>query len=90
MTKAERLAAKIQRDKETLEKQRLALAQNEAAPAGRDPQGDDKRRYQVGALADEAGLLAWSNAEIAALFARVVALRAQSDGPAGEPSWRSR
>ena len=31
MTKAERLAAKIARDKETLEKQRLALAQNEAA-----------------------------------------------------------
>ena len=30
MTKAERLAAKIQRDKETLEKQRLALAESEA------------------------------------------------------------
>ena len=26
----------------------------------------NKRRYQVGAMADDAGLLAWSNAELAA------------------------
>ena len=78
MTKAERLAAKIARDKETLEKQRLALAQNEAALREETRKVTNKRRYEVGALADEAGLLAWSNAEIATLFARVVTLRAQS------------
>ena len=78
MTKAERLAAKIARDKETLEKQRLALAQNEAALREETRKVTHKRRYEVGALADEAGLLAWSNAEIATLFARVVTLRAQS------------
>ena len=78
MTKAEHLAAKIARDKETLEKQRLALAQNEAALREETRKVTNKRRYEVGALADEAGLLAWSNAEIATLFARVVTLRAQS------------
>ena len=78
MTKAERLAAKIARDKETLEKQRLALAQNEAALREETRKVTNKRRYEVGALADEAGLLAWCNAEIATLFARVVTLRAQS------------
>ena len=76
MTKAERLAAKIQRDKETLEKQRLALAeseatlrleirQSEAALRDEERKATDKRRYQVGALADEAGLFAWTNAELA-------------------------
>ena len=71
MTKAERLAAKIARDKETLEKQRLALAQNEAALREETRKVTNKRRYEVGALADEAGLLAWSNAEIATLFGPV-------------------
>ena len=78
MTKAERLAAKIQQSKDTIEKERKALAESEAALREETRQATDKRRYQVGALADEAGLLAWSNAEIATLFARVVTLRAQS------------
>jgi hypothetical protein len=68
MTKAERLAAKIARDKETLEKQRLALAQNEAALREETRKVTNKRRYEVGALADDAGLLAWSNADLAAVF----------------------
>ena len=78
MTKAERLAAKIARDKASLEQQRLALVQHEAALRDETRKATDRRRYQVGALADAAGLLAWSNDEIAALFARVVTLRAQS------------
>ena len=68
MTKAERLAAKIARDKATLEKQRLALAQDEAALREETRRETHKRRYEVGALADAAGLLAWSNDEIEALF----------------------
>ena len=78
MTKAERLAAKIARDKASLEQQRLALVQHEAALRDETRKATDRRRYQVGALADAAGLLAWSNDEIEALFARVVTLRAQS------------
>ena len=69
MTKAERLAAKIQRDRETLEKQRQVLADSEAtlraeirhseaALREEERKATDKRRYQVGALAEEAGLFA--------------------------------
>ena len=58
MTKAERLAAKIARDKATLEKQRLALAQDEstlraeirqseAALRDEERKATDRRRYQV-------------------------------------------
>ena len=86
MTKAERLAAKIQRDRDTLEKQRQVLADSEATlraeirhseAALRDEErkATDKRRYQVGALAEEAGLFAMSNTELAEVFAALVALR---------------
>ena len=87
MTKAERLAAKIQRDRDTLEKQRQVLAESEATlraeirhseAALRDEErkATDKRRYQVGALAEEAGLFAMSNTELAEVFAALGALRA--------------
>ena len=87
MTKAERLAAKIQRDRDTLEKQRQVLADSEATlraeirhseAALRDEErkATDKRRYQVGALAEEAGLFAMSNTELAEVFAALGALRA--------------
>ena len=86
MTKAERLAAKIQRDKETLEKQHLAVAEREATLRAEIRQSEsalreetrqalNKRRYQVGALADEAGLLEWTNAHLTAAFAALGALR---------------
>ena len=86
MTKAERLAAKIQRDRETLEKQRQVLADSEAtlraeirhseaALREEERKATDKRRYQVGALAEEAGLFAMNNTELAEVFAALVALR---------------
>ena len=86
MTKAERLAAKIQRDRETLEKQRQALAESEAtlraeirhseaALREEERKATDKRRYQVGALAEEAGLFGMSNTELAEVFAALAALR---------------
>jgi hypothetical protein len=75
MTKAERLAAKIQQSKNTIEKERKALAESEAALREETRQATDKRRYQVGALADDAGLLAWSNAELAGLFTTLARLR---------------
>ena len=83
MTKAERLAAKIaarQRDP------------GETAPgprAGRSGSRDEtrkatnKRRYQVGALADEAGLLGVEQCRAAPrCLLRLVTLRAQIGGPA--------
>ena len=87
MTKAERLAAKIQRDRETLERQRQVLADSEAtlraeirhseaALREEERKATDKRRYQVGALAEEAGLFAMSNTELAEVFAALGALRA--------------
>ena len=87
MTKAERLAAKIQRDRETLEKQRQVLADSEAtlraeirhseaALREEERKATDKRRYQVGALAEEAGLFVMSNTELAEVFAALGALRA--------------
>jgi hypothetical protein len=86
MTKAERLAAKIARDKETLEKQRLALLeseatlraeirQSEAALRDEERKATDRRRYQVGALAEEAGLFSMSNTELAEVFIALGALR---------------
>ena len=69
MTKAERFAAKIERDKE-------ALAQRQAtSPRDVTRQATNKRRYQVGALADDAGLLAWSNADLAGLFTALATLK---------------
>ena len=99
MTKAERLAAKIQRDRDTLEKQRQVLADSEATlraeirhseAALRDEErkATDKRRYQVGALAEEAGLFAMSNTELAEVFAALVALRAgERPGAVLKRSW---
>jgi hypothetical protein len=68
MTKAERLAAKIQQSKETIEKQRKALAESEAALREETRQATNKRRYQVGALAEEAGLFVWTNTELVDAF----------------------
>mgnify|MGYP003405472482 CR=1 FL=1 len=102
MTKAERLAAKIQRDRETLEKQRQVLADSEAtlraeirhseaALREEERKATDKRRYQVGALAEEAGLFVMNNAELAEVFAALGALRrgGETRGGAGRACRRS-
>ena len=75
MTRAEQLAIRVQRAKEALEKQRQVLAQSEAAQREETRKETNKRRYLVGALADDAGLLAWSNAELAGLFTTLARLR---------------
>ena len=68
MTKTERLAAKIARDKEALAHRQARLREVTRAAT-------NKRRYQVGALADDAGLLAWSNADLAGLFTALATLK---------------
>ena len=75
MTRAERLAAKEAAEKQKLEDSRKALALTQAALREETRKATDKRRYQVGAMADDAGLLAWSNAELAGVFAALVKLR---------------
>jgi hypothetical protein len=69
VTKDQRLAEATRRAKEKLAKDRKALAyrQEQEREAGRKAR--DRRRYQVGALADAAGLLAWEDAALRELFA---------------------
>jgi hypothetical protein len=80
MTKAERLAAKEAADQQKLDDSRKALARTQALRREETRKATDKRRYAVGALADEAGLLAWSNADLRAVFTLLARL-----ADAGQP-----
>ncbi|HSX78323.1 MAG TPA: hypothetical protein VLQ80_07130 [Candidatus Saccharimonadia bacterium] len=93
MTRAERAAEKAQKEKakvaalERLHKDRLATQQAEtrkaeAARLEATRKDDQKRRYHVGALAQEAGLFAWGNSDVAAVFA-VLARLVAAPNPAG-------
>ena len=55
MTKAERLATKEAADRQKLDESRKALARTQALMREEARKSTDKRRYYVGALADEAG-----------------------------------
>jgi hypothetical protein len=70
----ERLAAAEQRAKDKLAEQRRAVAQAEAIEREETRKAVHKRCYHVGALAHEAGLFAWSNADLAAVFAVLATL----------------
>jgi hypothetical protein len=74
MTRAERLAQTEERAKARLEAGRKRLAQVQAQRALQDRKIRNKRRYQVGAMADDAGLLALSDADLAGLFALLAPL----------------
>jgi hypothetical protein len=86
MTRAERAAEKVRREKEKLAEkaqaakdavaeQRKAVALAEAAQREAARKDLHKRRYHVGALAHEAGLFVWSNADLAGVFAVLAKLR---------------
>jgi hypothetical protein len=92
MTKLERAAEKARKEKEKLaEQERLAresraaqrktIMQAEASVRAETRKATNKRRYYVGALADEAGLFAWENADISAVF-RVLARLKDCPDPA--------
>jgi hypothetical protein len=55
--------------------QRKAVALAEAAQREAARKDLHKRRYHVGALAHEAGLFVWSNADLAGVFAVLAKLR---------------
>lgn len=77
----EKLAEQERQDKERRAEQMKAIAQAEASAREETRKATNKRRYHVGALADEAGLFAWSNADLAAVFA-VLAKLAETPNPA--------
>jgi hypothetical protein len=92
MTRAERAAEKVRKERAKLAQQewaakmaaleqRKAIAQAEATVREETRKAVNKRRYHVGALADDAGLFAWSNADLAAAFA-VLALLCDTPNPA--------
>ncbi len=74
MTRAERLAEQARRTKDKLEEQRKKLARIEAAQRNTARTDNNKRRYHVGALVDEAGLFALDNTTLAGLFAALALL----------------
>ena len=90
MTKLERAAEKARKEKEKLQEierlaresraaQRKTILQAEAAVREETRKATNKRRFHVGALADEAGLFAWSNADLRGLFVLLATLRDSPD-----------
>ena len=86
MTRAELAAAKVRKAKAKREEaQRLAkekdaasrkaIMQAEASVREETRKATNKRRYHTGALADEAGLLAWSDTDLQKVFLAVARLR---------------
>jgi hypothetical protein len=86
MTRAERAAEQVRKAKEKAEalertqkeervRQQEETRKAEAVLREETRKMTNKRRYYVGALADDAGLFAWSNSEIAAVFAVLARLR---------------
>jgi hypothetical protein len=69
MTRAARLAARAAREQAALKVHQQRVAAVHAAQREDTRKTRNKRRYLVGALADEAGLLTWSDGELAAVFA---------------------
>ena len=68
MTRAERAALRAQRLKEELEAKSRQLAQIQAQQRAAERAERNKRRYLVGTLAEQAGLLVWEDATLARLF----------------------
>ena len=86
MTRAERAAAQVRKAKEKAEalertqkeervRQQEETRKAEAVLREETRKATYKRRYHVGALADEAGLFAWSNADLAAVFAVLAGMK---------------
>lgn len=85
MTRAERAAEKVRKEKEQRAKQqrraqahddkrRAAIAKAEAILREEDRKTRNKRRFQVGAVAEEAGLFALDQATLVNLFTLLTSL----------------
>lgn len=79
MTRVERAREREQRRKDQLAAATRQRTQLEAQEHARLRAKQLRRRQQVGTLADEAGLLAWDDATLAAVFAVLARLREASD-----------
>lgn len=69
MTRAERDAELEQRLKDDIAARNRRLAQVQARKRENARKAQNQRRYQVGKLADEAGLCGWEDGTLAKLFA---------------------
>ena len=69
MTRQERLEERERRIRERQDKDKRELALVQSARRDDARKARDRRRYQVGRLADEAGLLAWEDGTLTSLFA---------------------
>jgi hypothetical protein len=74
MTRAERLAQKEANDKKKLADSRKKLAETQAELREETRKTVHKRRYRVGALAQEAGLFVLDDTTLAGLFALLARL----------------
>lgn len=78
-SREERAAHRAQRLKETIAAKARELAQVEAQQRATARAARNRRRQQVGIIADEAGLLAWEDTRLRAVFAALVAVQAETD-----------
>lgn len=74
-TRAERLAARLAREKKRLERQRHHVAQLESQGRAAERKRRNHRRFQAGTDADEAGLFVWEPGTLAALFGQLARLK---------------
>ena len=70
--RAERQAARLRAKREAITKQ---LASAEARQRVDERKARDKRRYLVGQMVDDAGLFAWTDADLAAVVQALTSLR---------------
>ena len=79
MTREKRAALREQHLKEEIEAKGRELAQVQAQNRAAERAKRDKRRQRVGTLAEAAGLLAWEDTTLAALFQLLATLHATPD-----------
>lgn len=79
MTRLERLQAQAMKDAEKLAKTQDRVVLEEARKLEKARQANDKRRYRIGAMVDEAGLFALDDLTLGQLFAVLAPLAALPD-----------
>lgn len=79
MTRAERDAELEQRLKDDIAARNRRLAQVQARQREEARKAQHARRYQVGKLADEAGLCGWDDATLRQVFQVLAGLQEKSD-----------
>src|SRR5262245_50784776 len=79
MNRTERAIEREAKLKDALERARRERAQSEAKDRAEARAALNKRRYHVGAIADDAGLLAWDDATLMGLFQILVRLQELRD-----------